>query len=125
MAHFAGFAVDQGIVEGCHVARGHPHLRVHQNGGILSHVIGVLLDEFFPPGFFDIIFKFHAQRAVIPGIGKTTVNFAAGIDKAASFAERNDLIHGFLLIGKHDNPSELPIPIVNSTIIYTIRGMST
>ena len=76
------------------MAGGHPHLGIHQNGAIQPHIVGRLLDEMLPPGFFYIVFQFHAQGAVVPGVGKSAVDLAAGIDKAPAFAQRDDLIHG-------------------------------
>ena len=75
VAHFTGLAVDERIVEGGHVARRHPDLRIHENGRVLPHIIGTLLDELFPPGLFYIVFQFHTQGAVIPGVGQSAVDF--------------------------------------------------
>ena len=95
MAHFAGLAVNQRIVEGAHVAGGHPHLRVHQDGGVQPHVIGGFLDEFLPPGALDVVLQLHTQRAVVPAVGQTAVNVGTREDKAPVLAECNDLVHGF------------------------------
>ena len=35
--------VHEGVGETAHVAGGHPHLGVHQNGGVHAHVVGCLL----------------------------------------------------------------------------------
>ena len=95
-ALLALLAVHQGIGEAAHMAGGHPNLGVHQNGRVQTHVVGILLDEFFPPGPFDIVFQLHAQRTVVPGVGQAAVDLAAGKDKAPALAQGNDLIHRFI-----------------------------
>ena len=82
VAHLAGLAVDQGVVEGGHVAAGHPHLGIHENGGVQPHVVGIFLDEFLPPGPLDVVFQLHTQGAVVPAVGKAAVDLAAGENKA-------------------------------------------
>ena len=72
--HFAGFAVDERVIEGVDVARSHPDLRIHQNGGVLSHVVGALLNKLLPPGPLDVVFQLHTQGTVIPGIGQSAIN---------------------------------------------------
>ena len=91
-------AVHQGIGEACQMAAGHPGLGIHQNGGVLSHIVGVFLYELFPPRLFDVVFQFHAQRAVVPGVGQPAVNFASGEDEAPVFAQGNDFVHGFFRV---------------------------
>ena len=98
VAHFAGLAVDEGVVEGGDVAGGHPDLGIHEDGGVQTHVIGVLLDELFPPGPLHVVLELHAQGAVVPAVGKAAVNFAAGEDEAPALAEGDDFFHGFLLV---------------------------
>ena len=66
-----------------------------RDGGVHAHVGGGLLDKLFPPGLFHVIFKLHAQRAVIPGVGQAAVDLAAGEDKPPGFAQADDGIHGF------------------------------
>ena len=63
VAHLAGLAVDEGVVEGGHMAAGYPHLGIHQNGGVQTHVVGVLLDELLPPGPLDVVLHLHAHRS--------------------------------------------------------------
>ena len=62
-------AVHQRIGEAGQMAAGHPGLGVHEDGGILPHVVGILLDKLLPPGPFHVIFQLHAQRTVVPGVG--------------------------------------------------------
>ena len=94
VAHLAGLAVDEGIVEGGHMAGGHPHLGVHEDGGVQAHVVGVFLDKLLPPGPLDVVFQLHAQGAVVPGVGQAAVDLAAGVDEAPALAQCHDLIHG-------------------------------
>ena len=70
---------------------GHPDFRVHQDGGIQAHVIGIFLHKFFPPGPLYIVLEFHAQGTVVPRVGKAAVDLASGIDEAPAFAESDDL----------------------------------
>ena len=94
VAHLAGLAVDEGIVEGGHMAGGHPHLGVHEDGGVQAHVVGVFLDKLLPPGPLDVVFQLHAQGAVVPGVGQAAVDLATGVDEAPALAQCHDLIHG-------------------------------
>ena len=93
-ALFALLAVHQGVGEAGQMAAGHPGLGVHEDGGVLTHVVGVLLHELLPPRPLDVVLQLHAQRAVVPGIGKAAVDLGACEDNAAVFAQRHDLIHG-------------------------------
>ena len=89
-------AVHQGVGKARQVAGGHPGLGIHQDGGVQAHVVGVLLDEFLPPGPLDVVLQLHAQGAVVPGVGQAAVDLAAGEDKAPALAEIDDLVHGLL-----------------------------
>ena len=80
-----------------------PHLRVHQDGGIEPDVIGALLDELFPPGALDVVFEFHAERAVVPAVGKPSVDLRTRIDKAPAFAEVDDFLHRFFTVIQRDD----------------------
>ena len=93
-ALLALLAVHQGIGEAGQMAAGHPRLGVHEDGGVLSHVVGVLLHELLPPCLLDVVLQLHAQGAVVPGVGKAAVDLGACEDDAAVFAQRHDLIHG-------------------------------
>ena len=94
----AGFAVEQGVGEARNVAGRDPRLRVHDNGGVETDVVRALLHELLEPRLFDVVLELHAERAVVPGIGKAAVDLAACVDKAAVLAERYDLVHGFLVM---------------------------
>ena len=76
------------------MAAGHPGLGVHEDGGVLTHVVGVLLHELLPPGLFDVVLQLHAKGAVVPRVGQAAVDLRACEDDAAVFAQRHDLIHG-------------------------------
>ena len=96
VAHLAGLAVNQRIVEGGYVAAGHPHLGIHQNGGVQSHVVGILLDEFLPPGPLDIVLHLHAQGTVVPAVGKAAIDLTAGEYESPVLTQGHDLLHGLL-----------------------------
>ena len=103
-ALLALLAVHQGIGEAGQMAAGHPRLGVHEDGGILSHVVGVLLHELLPPGLFDVVLQLHAQRTVVPGVGKAAVDLAAGEDDAAVLTQSHDLVHGLFGVFHGDVP---------------------
>ena len=86
-------AVHKGIGEAAQVPRGLPGHGVHQNGRVQAHVVGALLDKLLPPGLLDVVLQLHAQRTVVPGVGKTAVDLAARKNKASAFAQRNQFIH--------------------------------
>ena len=97
-------AVHQRIGEAGQMAAGHPGLGVHEDGGVLPHVVGVLLNELLPPRLFDVVLQLHAQRTVVPGVGQAPVNFGAGKDEAPIFAQGHDLVHGFFRVFHDDSP---------------------
>ena len=97
-------AVHQRVGEAAQMAGGHPRLRVHQDRGIQTDVIGILLHEFLPPGALDVVFQLDAERAVVPRVGKAAVDLGAGEDIAAVFAQRDQLVHGFFGIFEHSMP---------------------
>ena len=108
-ASLAGLAVHQWIVEAAHVAGSHPDFPVHQNGRVQTHVVFAFLNELLPPGLFHVVFEFHAQRAVVPAVGQTAVNFAAGENKAAPLAKRNQFIHRQCCHGVHSSSDSIPV----------------
>ncbi|MPM64449.1 hypothetical protein SDC9_111335 [bioreactor metagenome] len=89
----ATLAVHQRIGKSADMTAGHPGFGVHENRGVHADIIGRFLYKFSPPGALDVILKLHAERAIIPAVGKAAVDLAAGIDKAAPLAERDDLFH--------------------------------
>ena len=97
-ALLALLAVHQRIGEACQMTAGHPRLGVHEDGGVLPHVVGVLLHELLPPGLLDVVLQLHAQGTVVPCVGKAAVDLGACEDDAAVFAQRHDLIHGLFSV---------------------------
>ena len=86
-------AVHQGIRESAQVTGRHPCLRVHENRGVQSDVVGILLHELFPPCALDVVFQLHAEGTVVPRVGKSAVYFRAGENEAPRLAQRDDLVH--------------------------------
>ena len=126
VTHLAGLAVDQRIVEGGHVAGGNPHLGIHQDGGVQAYVVGVLLNEFLPPGTLDVVLQFNAEGAVVPGVGKTAVNFGACINKTSVFAERNDLLHSFFAVGHTSTHNGYPFGLkYRGLVVCILRRIGT
>ena len=103
-------AVHERVGETADVTRGDPGLRVHEDGGIKADVIFILLHELTPPGGLYVVFELDAQRAELTGVGQTAVDLTAGEDKAATFAQGNDLFHSFFGV-LHDI-----LPLVNIII---------
>ena len=95
VAHLAGLAVNERIVERRHMAGSHPDLRVHEDRGVEPDVVGIFLHELLPPCALDVVFQLHAERAVVPGVGEAAVDLGAGVHKAAVLAQGDDLVHGF------------------------------
>ena len=86
-------AVHQRVGKTAQVAGGHPGLGVHEDGGVQAHVVGVLLHELLPPGALDVVLQLRAQGTIVPGIGETAVDLAAGKDKAPAFAQGHQFFH--------------------------------
>ena len=100
-AHFALLAVQQGVGEALHMAAGLPDPGVHEDVRVHLVAVAPLLDEALAPGVLHVVLEPRAQRAVVPGVGKATVNLAAGEDEAAVFAQGDDLVHGFFGVVHH------------------------
>ena len=94
MTGLAVLAVHQRIGEAAHVTGRHPDFRVHEDCGIQRHVVAALLHELALPRVFYVVLEKAAQRAVVPRVGQTAVNFGAGVYVASVFAERHDFFHG-------------------------------
>ena len=69
------FTVHQRVRKTAQMTGSHPCLRIHQNSTVHPYIVWAFHNEFFPPGFFHIVFQLHAKVAVIPGVGKSAVNF--------------------------------------------------
>ena len=72
----AGLTLYQGVREALQVAAGLPDPGVHQNAGIQANYIIPLLDIGAPPDRLDVVFKLHAQGAVVPGALQAAVDVA-------------------------------------------------
>ena len=89
-------AIHQRVRKAGKMTGGHPGLGIHQNRRIQAHIVRAFLHKFLPPGLFYIVFQFHAQGTVVPGIGQPSVNLAPGEHKTSVLAERHNFVHGFL-----------------------------
>ena len=103
-ARLAGLAIHQRVVEVADVAARHPNLTVHQNRAVDADVVLVLLHELLPPRALDVVLELNAQRAVIPRVGQTAVDFGAGEHEAAALAQGDELIHRVVLHLCHGKP---------------------
>ena len=79
----------------------HPGLRVHEDRGVQSYVVGALLDELLAPRILDVVLQLHAKRAVVPGVGETDVDLGACVYIASALTELHDLVHAFFGIFQH------------------------
>ena len=94
-------AVHERIGEASQMSGCHPRLRVHQNCAVYAYIQLIVLNKFLPPCSLDIIFELNTQRAIIPRIGETSVNFGARVYKSAVLCHCDDLVHCLF----HPDPS--------------------
>ena len=80
------------------MAGGDPGLGIHDDRRVEPDVVGAFLHEFLEPGLLHVVFELNAQRAVVPAVGESAVNLAAGEDKAAVFAEIHDHVKGLFAV---------------------------
>ena len=97
----AGLAVHERVREAAQMTGSHPCLRIHDDGSVQSHIIRGFLHELLPPGTLDVVLQLYTQRAVVPGVCQTAVNFRTRVYKAAGLTEVYDFIHALLFIGQH------------------------
>ena len=95
----AVFAVDQRIVEIGDMSCRLPDLRIHDDGRIDLDVVFDGTDEMSQPKILDVVLQQSAQGTVIPGIGKTSIDFASLIDKACALKMCSDFFECFLFVG--------------------------
>jgi hypothetical protein len=81
------FAIYKRISEALHMATGYPGLRVHKYRGIKPDHVVTLLDDRFPPSFFDVVLEFHTQWSVVVTSAQATVNLTRRKNKTPSFAQ--------------------------------------
>ena len=92
----ASEAVHERVREVTHVARSLPNAGVQKNRAIETKHIVAGSHELLPPEILDVALEFHAIRTVVPSIGEAVVNFGAGENEAAAFAEGDDVLEGIL-----------------------------
>ena len=90
---FAVFAVHLGIREGCGVSTCFPNSAVHEYGSINTICVWIFLHKSFPPSALYIVLKFHTDRAIIPSVSHSTINFTSREDDASVFAEIDNFVH--------------------------------
>jgi hypothetical protein len=86
------FAFGYKVGEFVGVAAGFPDERVHQNAAIKTHDVVSHLDDIFPPALSDVVLELHAEWAVVVAACEAAVDFAGLKYKAASLAERHDVV---------------------------------
>jgi hypothetical protein len=85
-----GLALDHRIAELGDVARGHPHLGVHEDAGIEPDDVVALLDHGPPPGALDVVLELDAERSVVPDGVDAAVDLGARVDEPAALREADD-----------------------------------
>ena len=98
VAGMAVFTIHERVGEAANVAGRFPDFRVHEDGGVEADIVFVLLDEFLPPGAFDVVLQFDAEGAVVPAVGEAAVNVRTRENEPAVLAQRDDLIHSLLVV---------------------------
>ena len=115
MAGFARLAVHKRIGKTTDMSAGLPSGGVHNDCAVKTYVVGAFDDEFFPPSLFDVVFHCNTEGAVVPRIGKTAVNLAAGIYETAVFRKRDEFVHCYVCHNKNSfrtHPDDEPMFIV-------------
>ena len=92
-AALARLTVHERIGKAREMSRRFPNFRIHEYGAVQSEVVFALGDELLPPCFFDVVVQLHADRTVVPSVGKPAVNIASRENQPARLAQRNQLIH--------------------------------
>ena len=87
--------VHQRVREASQMSGCNPCLRVHQDCTVNADILGVFLNKFLPPCFFHVVFQLYTQRAIIPCVCQTAVNFGTGVNKASVFCQCYDFFHRF------------------------------
>lgn len=90
---FAALAVHKRIGKTADMSAGLPSGRVHDDCAVKPNVVGVFHHKFLPPSLLDVVFHLHAERAVVPRVRETAVDFAARVNEAAIFCKGNDFVH--------------------------------
>ena len=70
-----------------------PDARMRDDRAVNADHIGAPADCVVPPCVTDVTFEFGAHRAVVPEAVDAAVDFAGLKNKAAPFAEGDDLVH--------------------------------
>ncbi len=86
-------AVDQGVGEVGQVARGLPHRRRRQDGGVEADHVVAALDHGLPPGVLHVAQQVDPQRAVVVGGAEAAVDLGRLEDEAAPLAQADHLLH--------------------------------
>ena len=84
-------AVHQGVGEGGQVARGGPHRRRRQDGGVEPDHVVAQLDHRTPPGVLHVAQHVDPERAVVVGRAEAAVDLGRGEDESPVAAEADDL----------------------------------
>jgi hypothetical protein len=94
----AGAAVDERIGEAREVAGGLPHARVLEDRGVQGDDVVALGDHRPPPLVLHVGLQQDAVVAVVVGRPEAAVDLRRREDEAAPLGQRDDLVHGHLVL---------------------------
>src|SRR5687767_8433578 len=77
-------AINQRVTESLLVPAVFPDQAILDNRRIQALDVVALVNQPAPPGLFDIVRQFYAERTVIPTAAKTAVNFRCRKNKASA-----------------------------------------
>ena len=83
-------ALNERVGEGLDVSGRNPHLAGQDHRGVQADNVCAAANHVVPPLAFDVLFEFHAQRAVVPSGASTAVNFTTGENKASALGKRDN-----------------------------------
>ena len=93
VTHFRLFAIDERVRKIINVPGRLPRRRVVNNRRIKPDNVVAAMHHIFPPRLLDIVFQLDAKRTVIEKSVVAAVNIGRLEDKAAAFAQVDDVVH--------------------------------
>src|SRR5262249_39188717 len=91
-------ALGQRVDELFQVARGRPHLRSQDDGGVDAEVVVALLDHRPPPLAADVLLQLPAEWAVVPRRARPAVDLTGRVHEAPALGQADN---GINAIGWH------------------------
>mmetsp|Transcript_13513 Transcript_13513/g.24190 ORF Transcript_13513/g.24190 Transcript_13513/m.24190 type:complete len:388 (+) Transcript_13513:1441-2604(+) len=92
-------AIHHGVAEPIQMPRTLPRGGIVNDTAVNSHDVLSTLYEVGPECILDVLLQFGTEGTVIEEAGESVVDFGGGEDDAATFAERDDVFHFYLVVG--------------------------